>query len=422
MNVGFILAAGNSKRFGGDKAFAHIKGKPSIYYSLKLFEVSPHIGAVFIAANKNNKAKIELLVKREKLKKVRKVYLGGAARFESVKKGLFCLENLPCARLKIDRLVIHNAANPLASHEELEKCLDACAGKINGAAVGRPVISTIKKTDGSGIVRQTMSRENLWEMETPQVVKYKDFKKAVEQAAKTGVDFTDDLSVLEAVGMKTAVVLASAHNRKITSREDFGIARFFAGDLPQGFRVGIGEDTHRFCHPEFVSGSSKCKKSKVTLLPLDKLTAGGDRSDKKCLILGGVKIKNLPALEANSDGDVIIHALCNAISSALGGGSLGTYATKMCKRGIKDSKKYLEFILKKAARKKYKILQCSISMEAQRPNIDAVTHAIKSNLGNLLGIQASKIGITAGTGNQTAVSGCADAIKCTAAVVLFRQS
>ena len=106
--------------------------------------------------------------------------------------------------------------------------------------------------------------------------------------------------------------------------------RIFEGSLRLGLgRTAINLKLSRKAgqNPHAVAGRQISKKSEI---PNSKFN--------KNLILGGIKIKNFPALEANSDGDVILHALCNAISSAIGGGSLGTYATKMCARGIKDSK------------------------------------------------------------------------------------
>ncbi len=123
-------------------------------------------------------------------------------------------------------------------------------------------------------------------------------------------------------------------------------------------------------------------------------------------------------MEAESDGDVILHALCNAISGALGGGSLGTYATKMCARGIKDSKKYLAEVLKKAAAKNWSVNQCSISIEAARPRIDPLASKIKKSLSALLKIPSEKIGITATSGEGLTPFGRGAAIRCQAVVLL----
>ena len=186
------------------------------------------------------------------------------------------------------------------------------------------------------------------------------------------------------------------------------------GGYSREFAVGIGEDSHKFkAFPQSgtkshaVAGRQISKKSEI---PNSKFN--------KNLILGGIKIKNFPALEANSDGDVILHALCNAISSAIGGGSLGTYATKMCARGIKDSKKYLAEVLKKAAAKNLCINQCAVSIEAAKPKIDPLVPKIKKSLSSLLKISPDKIGITATSGERLTPFGRGEGIRCQAVVLL----
>lgn len=381
MNIGLLLAAGKSKRFKGDKLFIKIGGKPVIYHSLKFLEDSKAIGAIFIAANSMNKKRIEKLVSEEKFKKVKKIFLGGKTRFESVTK--IIPQILPS---RADFFVIHNAANPFATAEELQRCFKAFKKEISGVAVGRKIHCTIKKAKTLSWyapveVEKTVPRQNLWEVETPQVVRARDFLRACKKIPRQKFDYTDDLSVLEAAEMKTVIAEADYGNRKITRPED----------LSRDFAVGIGEDSHRF----------KIQMSK---------------SPK--LILGGVKIKALPALEAESDGDVVLHALCNAVSSAIGGGSLGTYATKMCKRGIKDSKKYLVVVLKRAAAKNWRVKQCSISIETAKPKIDPLAPKIKKSLSNLLKISPDKIGITATSGEGLTPFGRGEGIKCQAAVLL----
>jgi 2-C-methyl-D-erythritol 2,4-cyclodiphosphate synthase len=135
------------------------------------------------------------------------------------------------------------------------------------------------------------------------------------------------------------------------------------------FKVGIGEDSHRF-----------------------------ENSDKK-LILAGKIIDNYPGLQGNSDGDVIFHAICNAISSAIGKGSIGTYADKMCKEdGITDSRKYLEYIYEEARKKGHLINNISISIEAKQPKIESHVLDFKKNISEILSVKLENIGITATSG------------------------
>ena len=129
-------------------------------------------------------------------------------------------------------------------------------------------------------------------------------------------------------------------------------------------RVGIGQDSHRF-------------------------------SANKPLILGGVKVAKNGGMAGDSDGDVILHSLCNALSSAMGGDSLSTWSDDMCQRGIKDSKKYVEAIFAKVKVHKYKVLNVSISMEAKKPFIELEAAAkMKKTIADLLGIGNGQVGIT----------------------------
>ncbi|MEK7171746.1 MAG: 2-C-methyl-D-erythritol 2,4-cyclodiphosphate synthase [Patescibacteria group bacterium] len=409
MNIGLLLAAGKSKRFKKDKLFENISGKSVIYYSLKFLEESRLVNEIFIAVNSANKKEIENLVCDGGFKKVKKIFLGGETRFESVIK---FTKNLKRTAVFF---VIHNAANPFATHEELECCFaifkkEHNSNPISGVAVGRKIHSTIKKAKTLSWyapveIEATIPRQNLWEVETPQVVRAKDFLYACKKITAQEFDYTDDISILEAAGMKTVIVDANHCNRKITRPED----------IRGEFAVGIGEDSHKFkALPQSGTKSPRCggagKYQKKSEIPNSKFN--------KNLILGGIKIKNFPALEANSDGDVILHALCNAISSAIGGGSLGTYATKMCARGIKDSKKYLAEVLKKAAAKNLCINQCAVSIEAAKPKIDPLVPKIKKSLSSLLKISPDKIGITATSGEGLTPFGRGEAIKCQAVVLL----
>ncbi|MEK7524662.1 MAG: 2-C-methyl-D-erythritol 2,4-cyclodiphosphate synthase [Patescibacteria group bacterium] len=389
MNIGILLAAGRSTRFKGDKLFADLNGKPVMYHSLKFLENSPRIHAIFIAAGKGNKKNIENLVRAEKFMKVRTILLGGKSRFESVQ---IIIKVVAAQFPQADHLVIHNAANPLAMEQELEACFEALNRDVVGAGPGTPVSSTLKnirRVSGGADVIQTISRENLWEVQTPQVVRTHDFYHALEKIKIKKVEPTDDLSVLELGGFKTVLVPASAMNRKITTQEDLEVMQAWMSREKQNVLVGIGEDSHRF--------GPKAKAN---------------------LMLGGVEVKSMPPLVAESDGDVVLHALCNAISSAIGQGSLGTYATEMQRQGIRKSSEYLAAALGHAKRQHRKISQCSISLEAARPLIDPLTAKMKKSLSKLLKIPVKNIGITATSGENLTPFGRGEAIRCQAMVVL----
>lgn len=378
MNIGILLAAGTSTRFGkGDKLFASLSGKPVISHSLGFLQNSSRISEIWIAVNRQNRKRIAQLVKDENFNKVKRIALGGHTRFQSLRRVLRVTHsNVRATRY----FIIHNAANPSATYEELQRCIKALRRKnLSGVAVGRRVTSTLKKITTDGTVEKTVERSSLWETETPQAVHARDFLTAIKKFSRQKNDYTDDLAVLEAAGKKTAVVAASPRNRKITTREDVPF-----------ILVGIGEDSHRF----------------------------QSKSTREKLKLGGTTIPHVPALEAESDGDVMIHALCNAINSALGLGSMGTFATSLREKGIRDSRQYLKKILTTMKRQHRALQQCAFSFEAKRPMIDPLTPLLKKNLSALLRIPPEHIGITATSGEGLTSFGRGEGIKCQAIIVL----
>ena len=131
-------------------------------------------------------------------------------------------------------------------------------------------------------------------------------------------------------------------------------------------RNGLGQDSHRFL-PE---------------------------GEKKPLILAGVAIPGARGFEANSDGDVIYHALFNALSSAIGKQSLGVYADPMLAEGTTDSKKYLDAIMKKVLADDWGVNNISISVEAKEPRLEKYEPAMKDNIAKTSHVYTDQVGIT----------------------------
>ncbi len=121
-----------------------------------------------------------------------------------------------------------------------------------------------------------------------------------------------------------------------------------------------------------------------------------EENTSKDLILGGVKFNEDFSMKANSDGDVILHALTNAISGATTYNVLGKVADTMCKNGITDSKEYLKEALTKLD--DIKIEHVSISIESLRPKFSPKIDEIRTSISKLLNIKEKHIGITATTG------------------------
>lgn len=161
------------------------------------------------------------------------------------------------------------------------------------------------------------------------------------------------------------------------------------------FRVGLGQDSHRF------------------------VTAKED----KPLILGGVKIGEESGLKGNSDGDVVLHSACNALSSAIGGDSLSTWSDDMCNvQGIKNSAYYVEHILGKVEMLKYSVINISISVEAKWPclKIDIINQ-IKKRIASLLKIKTEQVGLTFTSGEGLTLFGQGKGIQALTIVTIVKH-
>ncbi len=153
------------------------------------------------------------------------------------------------------------------------------------------------------------------------------------------------------------------------------------------FCVGIGQDSHRF-------------------LP--------DASTKQC-VMGGIVFDEVPGFNANSDGDVIFHAICNAISSVTGIPILGAIADELClKDGITDSSVYIKEALQTLS--SFQISHVALTLEGRRPKFLSKLPALKENIAQVMGLKETQVGLTATTGEGLTAFGCGEGVQCIAIV------
>jgi len=135
-------------------------------------------------------------------------------------------------------------------------------------------------------------------------------------------------------------------------------------------KTGLGLDSHRFVEGE----------------------------TDKAFVLGGLVFDDVPALSGNSDADVILHALTDAISGVTGRTVIGAVADEMCQRGITDSKEYLKVALQDLGA--WQLSHVSIALECKRPKIDPKVPALRESIAGLLGLTLDDVCITATTGEK----------------------
>jgi 2-C-methyl-D-erythritol 4-phosphate cytidylyltransferase / 2-C-methyl-D-erythritol 2,4-cyclodiphosphate synthase len=382
MNFAIIAAAGSGTRMssGTNKVFLKLLDNPMIYYTLKTFNDSKHIHEIIVVTKKDDIHRIEEVKKNNKFNKISKIVEGGRERQDSVFSGLDSIENAG----EDDIILVHNGSNPLIQEKEIVDVIENTK-KFDAAVAGFALKDTIKKTS-DGFIENTIDRKDVFQMQTPQGIKYGLFKKAYSNAKEKNLTVTDDVSLVEHLGKKVKIVPCSYENFKITTREDLKIAEgilITRDGLNKVARVGIGQDSHRF-----------------------------SKDSNKKLYLGGIVIPGEIGFEANSDGDVILHALFNAISSAIGARSLGYYADPMCKKGITDSKEYLKVILGKMKKKNLKINNASVMIEAGKPKLGQHINDIKRSLSKILKLEKDKIGITSTSGEKLTEFGKGWGIQC----------
>jgi 2-C-methyl-D-erythritol 2,4-cyclodiphosphate synthase len=149
------------------------------------------------------------------------------------------------------------------------------------------------------------------------------------------------------------------------------------------YRTGLGQDSHRF-------------------LP--------EGSSKPC-ILAGLIFEDVPGMASNSDGDVIFHAICNAITSVSGVQILGGIADDLCQKdGITDSQVYLEKALETL--KRQKIEHIAIAIEAKRPRLQNRIEEMRAKIAGLMNLQLQQVGITATSSDGLTEFGLGEGIQC----------
>ncbi|MBI4706315.1 MAG: 2-C-methyl-D-erythritol 4-phosphate cytidylyltransferase [Candidatus Omnitrophica bacterium] len=233
MNLSTILlAAGAGKRFKSKvpKPLVSLAGKPVFIYSLQILSKLIFVRDIVVVVNSYNASEVAREIKRYRIKKIRCLVKGGRRRQDSVLCGLNALDQ------SSDFVLIHDSARPFISSKMVSVAVkEAC--KTGAAILGVPVKATIKEIVTSlpsavaceKIVKKTLDRSKLWEIQTPQVFKKDVIVEAYRKFGKKEV--TDDASLVEKLGKGVAVVQGAYSNIKITTPEDLQIAGAIAKNL-----------------------------------------------------------------------------------------------------------------------------------------------------------------------------------------------
>jgi 2-C-methyl-D-erythritol 2,4-cyclodiphosphate synthase len=162
-------------------------------------------------------------------------------------------------------------------------------------------------------------------------------------------------------------------------------------------KVGIGQDSHRFV--DFDARAGAAASPGAGELPgagHGAVPGEGQGAPARPLLLGGVAFSGCPPLEGNSDADVVLHALCNAISGVTGVNVLGEAADRMCRAGVTDSAEYVREALRHMGA--WRLCHVSVSIECARPKIAPQAQAMRESIARIAGLEPSCVGVTATSG------------------------
>ncbi len=224
-----VLAAGKGSRMKSDarKQYMMLKGRPVICHSLAVFEQCGLIDEIILVCGQEEETMCrEQIVQKYQYSKVKKIVPGGKERYHSVYEGL------KAAGPDCGTVLIHDGARPFPDEDMIRRLLDAV--RESGACVaGMPVKDTIRMSGDGGYAAETLPRDRLWMMQTPQVFSYPLILHAHQELMRLDalpVQITDDAMVLEYItGQKAKFVEGSYRNIKITTPEDLLIAEALSG-------------------------------------------------------------------------------------------------------------------------------------------------------------------------------------------------
>lgn len=222
MTSAIIVAAGSSRRMGFNKLLAPLAGEPVIVRTLRVFDACDAIDEIVVVASDE----VRDVITAAGITKLKRVIPGGAERHFSVWEGLRGLSEAT------DIVAVHDGGRPLITTAQISKCV-AIARDKRAVACARPVTETMKRCDESGRITNSIERKNAWIMETPQVFEHELLTTAYEHVLGSGLQVTDEVSAVQALGESVYVVENTQPNLKITFPADLAMAEQILGGTGQ---------------------------------------------------------------------------------------------------------------------------------------------------------------------------------------------
>jgi 2-C-methyl-D-erythritol 4-phosphate cytidylyltransferase/2-C-methyl-D-erythritol 2,4-cyclodiphosphate synthase len=368
-----IVAAGTGSRMGGiDKAALAIAGRPMLRWAVDAMRAATSVRRIVVVTAPE---RIDAVRALPWLAPDVTVVAGGSRRQDSVAAGVRSTD--------AEVVLVHDAARPLASSALADRVAEAAAR--HGAAIPVLVVPDSLKRVVDGIITTAVDRTGICRAQTPQGARRDLLLGAVEALSDGPETFGDEAELLARHGVAVAIVHGEPAALKVTDPADLPVAEAFARGGPR--RTGWGTDSHPFG------------------------AADGLR-------LGGLEIAEAPRLHGHSDGDVALHALCDALLGAARMGDLGRLfpAGDPRTRGI-DSRQLVREVVARLGSVGLMPARADLDIRGARPRLGgARLDHIAATIADLLGIDADAVAVSASTGNLSGDEGAGRVISATALV------
>lgn len=375
-----LVAGGSGVRMGGatPKQFLPLGGRPIIDRTLAALAASPLVDAIVVALPADTPSPWRDAIAR--YPKVAAVVDGGRERQDSVRNALAAVPEAA------EVVLVHDGVRPFVSPGLIRAVVEGALE--HGAVVPTvPVLETVKRWNADRSSLETTDRSALMRAQTPQGFRAAILRDACSKAAAAGLLGTDDASLAEAAGYPVTPVPGDDRNIKITTPDELRMAEGLLREMPD-LRVGLGGDAHRL-----VEG--------------------------RPLWLGGVEVPHDRGLLGHSDGDVLLHAIADAVYGALGDRDIGYHFPPGADE-TKDisSRKILTHARVRMAELGFGLLGLDAVVVCEAPRILPIADSLRASVADLLCVPVERVSIKGKTTEGMGFEGRGEGISAWAVALL----